>query len=488
MRTYEQALAYLNSFVNYERQRTAPYSAETLNLDRMRALLERLGNPQHAYPTIHIAGTKGKGSTAAMIESILHAVGRRTGLYTSPHLHTFRERMRVSGEPISRESLAALVDEVEPHVASVEGITWFEIVTALGFLHFARSAIDAGVIEVGLGGRFDATNVITPLVAVITSLSLDHTAWLGNTLEQIAFEKAGIIKPGVPVVSAPQEPEALAVLERIAAERRAPLIVVGRDVRVERGAWGLDSQEFTVEASSDLMRGLSGPPFLAKTTFHIPLPGAHQVVNAAVAVTALAVVSLNRSRLLPPAARDYPAAKCGGLSSAASRKSDLLSLDTLSIDTAAVQTGLRNTHWPGRFEIARREPPLIFDGAHNADSAQKLASALEECFPGQRWMLIFGSSSDKDIAGMLDALLPLAARAIVTRARTSRAADVESIAQRVADRRRPVEIASSVHDAVQRAIALGEPTVVTGSLYIVAEAREAWLAHTRLPMPDRDAG
>lgn len=145
-------------------------------------------------------------------------------------------------------------------------------------------------------------------------------------------------------------------------------------------------------------------------------------------------------------------------------------------------------HWPGRFEIARREPPLIFDGAHNADSAQKLASTLEECFPGQRWTLIFGSSSDKDIAGMLDALLPLAERTIVTRARTSRAADVESIAQMVADRRHPVEIASSVHDAVQGAITLGEPAVVTGSLYIVAEAREAWLAHARLPMPDRDAG
>ena len=486
MRTYEQALAYLSLFVNYERQRTAPYSAETLNLERMRALLERLGNPQHAYPTIHIAGTKGKGSTAAMIESILRAAGRRTGLYTSPHLHTFRERMRVNGEPISRESLAALVDEVEPHVAGVEGITWFEIVTALGFLHFARSAIDAGVIEVGLGGRFDATNVITPLAAAITSLSLDHMAWLGNTLEEIAFEKAGIIKPGVPVVSAPQKPEALAVLERIAAERRAPLIVVGKDVRIERRAWGLDGQEFTVAASSALMRSLSGPPFLAKTAFHIPLPGAHQVVNAAVAVTTLAVVSLSRSQF-----RSDDFSRPGKEATKVATTSqirDRLSLETSPIDTAAIQTGLRNTHWLGRFEIARREPPLIFDGAHNADSAQLLASALEEYFPGKRWTLVFGSSSDKDIAGMLDALLPLTERAIVARARTSRAADVELIAQWVADRRRPVEIASSVQDAMRNAITSGAPTIVTGSLYIVAEAREAWLAHAGLPMPDRDAG
>jgi dihydrofolate synthase/folylpolyglutamate synthase len=493
VRTYEQALAYLNSFVNYERQRTVPYSAESLNLDRVRALLERLGNPQHAYPTIHIAGTKGKGSTAAMIESILRAAGYRTGLYTSPHLHTFRERMRVSGESISRESLAALVDEAEPHIASVEGITWFEIVTALGFLHFARSAIDAGVIEVGLGGRFDATNVITPLVAVITSLSMDHVAWLGDRLEQIAFEKAGIVKPGAPVVSAPQKPEALAVLERIAAERRAPLIVVGRDVRVERRVWGLEDPELIVEASSDWMRGFSGPPLLAKTAFHIPLPGAYQVVNAAVAVTALAVVSLSKSEIARrglPNPRFWPAPGRGirgpGFGNPGQANSDRLSLDTFLIDTAAVQTGLRNTRWPGRFEIARRKPPLIFDGAHNADSAQKLASTLEECFPGRRWTLIFGSSSDKDIAGMLDALLPLAERAIVTRARSSRAADVESIAQMVANRRHPVEIASSVHDAVQRAITRREPAVVTGSLYIVAEAREAWLAHAGLPLPDRD--
>jgi len=459
VRTYEQALAYLNRFINYERQRQAPYSAETLSLDRMRALLDRLGEPQLAYATIHIAGTKGKGSTAAMIESILRSAGRRTGLYTSPHLHTFRERIRVCGEPISRESFAALVEEVEPHAASVEGVTWFEIVTALGFLHFARSAIDAGVIEVGLGGRFDATNVITPRAAVITPLSLDHMAWLGNTLEQIAFEKAGIIKRGVAVVSAPQKPEALAVLERIAAERHAPLILVGRDVEVKRGAWGLDGQALTVEASSDRMRGLvadqpAGSPLLAQTAFHIPLPGAHQVVNAAAAIAAVAIARMGT----PP------------------------------IDADAVQAGLRNVRWPGRFEIARRAPPLVFDGAHNVDSAQKLASALKEYFPDKRWTLIFGSSSDKDIAGMLDALLPLAERVIVTRARTSRAADVESMAEAASPYRHPVEIAPGVPAAVERALALGAPAVVTGSLFVVAEAREAWLAQAGLPAPDRDTG
>ena len=459
MRTYEQALAYLNRFINYERQRQAPYSAETLNLDRMRALLDRLGKPQQACATIHIAGTKGKGSTAAMIESILRAAGRRTGLYTSPHLHTFRERIRVCGEPISREAFAALVDEVEPHVAGVEGVTWFEIVTALGFLHFARSGIDAGVIEVGLGGRFDATNVITPRAAVITSLSMDHMAWLGSTLEQIAFEKAGIVKQGVPVVSAPQQPEALAVLERIAAERRAPLILVGRDVAVKRGAWGLDGQEFTVEASSDWMRSQvadrpAGSPLLAETAFCIPLPGAHQVVNAAAAIAAVTIAQ----RGAPP------------------------------IDTDAVRTGLRNVRWPGRFEIARRAPPLVFDGAHNVDSAQKLAAALEEYFPGERWTLVFGASADKDIAGMLGALAPIAARVVLARAGTPRAAGVESMAEAASPCRCPVEIAPGVRAAVERALALDAPAVVTGSLFVVAEAREAWLAQAGLPTPDRDTG
>jgi len=274
MRTYAQALAYLNRLINYERSRPPVYSADHLNLERMRALLARLGHPHQAYPTIHIAGTKGKGSTAAMIDAILRAAGYRSGLYTSPHLHTFRERIRVSGEPIAPEAFALLLDQLEPHLAAVEGVTWFEAVTALGFLHFARSHVAIGVIEVGLGGRFDATNVLTPLVSVITSLSLDHMAWLGDTLDQIAFEKAGIIKPGVPVVSAPQKPEALAVLERIAAERGSPLTVIGRDVEYTpapgKGSEG-EGETFSLQHSA----------------FRVALPGRHQIDNAALAITAI---------------------------------------------------------------------------------------------------------------------------------------------------------------------------------------------------------
>jgi dihydrofolate synthase/folylpolyglutamate synthase len=206
MRTYPEALAYLNQYINYERTQPQRYAPETLSLARVNRLLDRLGRPDRAYRSIHIAGTKGKGSTAALIESCLRAAGYRTGFYTSPHLHTFRERMRVNNEYIRREEFGQLVDELEPHLNAVEGVTWFEVVTTLAFLFLARAQIDVAVLEVGLGGRFDATNVVTPIVSVITSLSMDHMNLLGNTIEQIAFEKAGIIKPHVPVVSAPQVP------------------------------------------------------------------------------------------------------------------------------------------------------------------------------------------------------------------------------------------------------------------------------------------
>jgi len=459
MRTYAQALDYLEQFINYERQRSAPYSPETLSLDRVHDLLKRLGDPHRAYPTIHVAGTKGKGSTCAMIESILRAAGCRTGLYTSPHLHTFRERMRVCGELISREAFAALVDEIEPHVAAAPGLTWFEIVTALGFLHFARSRIDIGVIEVGLGGRFDATNVITPQVSVITSLSLDHTAWLGDTLDKIAFEKAGIIKPGVPVVSAPQKPEALAVIERIATERGAPLTVIGRSENspsrpVRRFASGArQARLHPLKRASDTQKHQeNGESFtLRGKAFHVPLRGRHQIDNAVLAIAAVRQAK------------------------------------GFSIGDETIRRGLNQVEWPGRFEIARGDPPLVFDGAHNVDSALRLVATLEEVFPDRRWTLVFGASSDKDIAGILDALLPCVERAVVTRARSVRAANLESIAQQIAERGKPVEIAPSVAQALARILDSTTPVVVTGSLYIVAEAREAWLDQAGLPMPERDA-
>ena len=243
---YNQALDYLYSFIDYSLKKAAELAKAEFKLERMFALLEMLGNPQDAYPTLHVAGTKGKGSTSALMAWGLSANGYKTGLYISPHLQDFAERIQIDGKPIAHDELARLVEEMKPFVAQVPQLTTFEITTALGFLYFARQKVDAAVIEVGLGGRLDATNVITPRVSVITSLSYDHMAVLGNTLTLIAGEKAGIIKPGVPVVSAPQADEALTVLERISAERGSPMTLVGRDIEFEAREHSLDGQSLTI--------------------------------------------------------------------------------------------------------------------------------------------------------------------------------------------------------------------------------------------------
>ncbi len=231
---YEKVLDTLYSYINLEQKAIDRYQASKMDSERPRQLLELLNNPHQQYPTIHIAGTKGKGSVAAMCTAVLAATGYRVGLYTSPHLRDFRERIRIvsTEDPeghISKGDFVTIMDEVQQQLDEVPGVTWFEIVTAVAFRYFAKEKVDIAVIEVGLGGRLDATNVLVPLVSVITSLSLDHTYLLGNTLEQIAGEKGGIIKPGVPVVTAPQRQEALARLEAIAAERGSPICVIGRD-------------------------------------------------------------------------------------------------------------------------------------------------------------------------------------------------------------------------------------------------------------------
>lgn len=451
MRTYSEALTYLNQFISYERQQPVKYSPDTLNLDRVHALLDRLGRPDRSFRAIHVAGTKGKGSTSVMIASCLRAAGYRTGLYTSPHLHTFRERMRVNDELISREDFARLVDEIEPHVEAVAGITWFEIVTALAFLHFAQFGIEVAVVEVGLGGRFDATNVLTPLVSVITPLSMDHMNLLGNTLEQIAFEKAGIIKRRVPVVSAPQQPEAFDVLRRVARFRATTVTLVGRDMLFEPVSASFSGQTFAMQAQAGAVAP-AAKLSLHRDQFEIPLLGAHQIVNAATAITALQVANEHG----------------------------------LTISDEAIRAGLLNVQWPGRLEILNREPLLVVDGAHNGDSAQQLASALREFFHHDQWTLIIGISADKDLPAILDALLPIAARVIVTRARSVRAADVETLSRRVADRGVAPTSTVDVADALEIALANQSPIIITGSLFTVADARIAWLKRSGGPLPEGD--
>ncbi|MBN1314086.1 MAG: hypothetical protein JXA42_01415, partial [Anaerolineales bacterium] len=239
---YQQALEYIYSFTDYEVKPQNRYSPDVMDPTRPLRLLELLGNPHLAYPTIHIAGTKGKGSVAAICASVMQSAGLRTGLYTSPHLQEFNERIQLDGIPISAAEMVDTIELVRPAVAQIEGITTFEVVTALAFLYFKNCKVDVAVIEVGLGGRLDATNVVQPLVSIITSLSYDHTYLLGNTLAEIAAEKGGIIKPGIPVVSAAQVDEARIVLERLAREKSAPLTMVGRDWWFEMDGHGLGEQ------------------------------------------------------------------------------------------------------------------------------------------------------------------------------------------------------------------------------------------------------
>jgi len=458
MLTYPEALDYLYSFVDYSHARTYTYSAQTFDLARMVQLLELLGNPHTRCPALHLAGTKGKGSVAAMCASVLHAAGYRTGFYMSPHLQDFCERMQINGEFIPQEAVAEIVDGMRPAVERVPGLTTFELTTALAFQYFARDpeGVDVAVIEVGLGGRLDATNVITPLVSAITSLSYDHTSLLGNTLAEIAGEKAGIVKPGVPVVSAPQKEEALEVLERIAAERGAPLTLTGRDWLFRPVAHSLEAQTFEIWSAEE-QRQLNALRAQGRTLnwkplkLEIPLLGQHQMENGAVAYAALMAL---RERGLP-------------------------------ISPDAIREGLRSLRWPGRFEILSRRPYLVVDGAHNRDSAQKLAAALDEYFAGRRVTLIFGASSDKDVAGMFAELLPRVAHAIMTQAIHPRAGDPEELTKlaRDAQANLGVEVVSPVAQAVERALQLSAPEDVVlacGSLFVVAEVRTAWAERAKM--------
>src|SRR5215216_3869244 len=379
---YNQALDYLYSFVDYSLKHISELAKAEFNLDRMFALMEELGNPQAKYPIIHVAGTKGKGSVSALCASALQAAGYKTGLYTSPHLWDYVERIQINGEPISHQQMIDLVEEIKPAVAKIPKLTTFEITTALGFLAFAKNDVNATVIEVGLGGRLDATNIVTPKVSVITSLSYDHMAVLGNTLAKIAAEKAGIIKPGIPVVSAPQVEEALDVLERVANKKSCPFILVGKDVKFERLASSLDGQELTVSHQQPVV------------SLRIPLLGRHQVENAAIAYTAL---------------------KTSGI----------------SISDEAIQEGFAQVKWPARFDLLRREPPVIIDSAHNRDSARRLRETLDEYFPEIPVILIFCALEDKDIDGMLEELKPRLESVVATRADHPRAPSAEWTAEQV---------------------------------------------------------
>ena len=366
------------------------------------------------------------------LASALQAAGLRVGLYTSPHLLDYSERIRIDSDPISHADLAELVETIKPAVAHIPKLTTFEITTALGFLYFARQHVDTAVIEVGLGGRLDATNVVLPKVSVITSLSYDHTAVLGDTLPQIAREKAGIIKPGVPVVSAPQKDEALRVLVEVAAAHKAPFTLVGRDITCRSLQHSLNGQSLKVQSGLDVY------------SFTIPLLGAHQVQNAAVAVAALWALRPQR----------------------------------VGIPDSAIEQGFARVEWPARFQVVRRDPPIVFDSAHNQDSFSRLRQALDDYFPGRQVYLIFGASEDKNIPGMFAEIKPRVRRMFITKSFHPRALDPEIIGNLAGEAGIPYEISPSVAEAFARALELSEKdgsiVLSAGSMFVTAEVMAAW--------------
>jgi dihydrofolate synthase/folylpolyglutamate synthase len=440
--TYRQALDWLFSFSDTER--TGAFTREPdENLSRERALLAALGNPQQAYRIAHIAGSKGKGSTSAILAAMLQATGQRVGLYTSPDLHTYRERIRIEGEPISEATLVTLVAQVREALARVDPavgpyITW-EVVTALAFLAFREAGVDSAVIEVGLGGRLDATSVVAPpalCVSAITSISYDHMAVLGDTLTMIAHEKAGIIKPGVPVYTSARDSEALAEIGRVASERGAPLTRIGLTHAADCAYTYALGRASATGQTFDVMT-----PTRAYRDLELPLLGEHQAQNAALAL-ALA--------------------------------------ESLGLGEAAIREGLRRVRWQGRMQVVAREPWRVVDGAHNADSLRALFAGLRRHFTFERLVLVFGAMADKDLDGMLHEIACAhVATVVATAAQRARAIDPITLGARVAEAA-PVTIytARDTASALARAQTLADPRdliCVAGSLYLAAEALR-WFA------------
>lgn len=433
--TYDDAIAYLLTFADFER--TGDFH-ERPDLAPMLALLAALGDPHTGRPTIHITGSKGKGSVAAMVESCLRAASYTTGLYTSPHLHSYCERVRVDCTPVTEADFASLtevvsraVDEITPELGGRRLVT-FDFLTAMGFLAFRDRRVDVQVIEVGLGGRLDSTNVFeTKEAAVFTPISLEHTAILGDTAEQIARDKAGIITPGCAVVLAPQpSPEAAAIVREAEAGAAGHLIDVAQDYSWSVSEHGLHGQVVRIERAEGTVEA------------RIPLIGAHQAENAA---TAVATLDAFRTRT------------------------------DLSVSDAGIVTGLAAVSWPARMEVLREHPLVIADGAHNRESAGRLVEALREYAGAERATFIVGTLADKDISALAGEIAPVAERVIATRSRHPRAIESARVAEAFEALGVPVETESSVAAAVDNAMAATPPSgliCLVGSLFIAAEGRE----------------
>jgi dihydrofolate synthase / folylpolyglutamate synthase len=404
-----------------------------LGLDNVKELLHRLGDPQEEFRSVHIAGTNGKGSVSAMLASILRAQGYRTGLYTSPHMVDFRERILTDGKMIEEGELARLATEVKGQWDEMERTTgqtptFFEATTAMAFLHFADRGVEEGVIEVGMGGRLDATNVISPDCTVITNISLEHTQYLGDTLSSIAGEKAGIIKPGVPVVTAVEQAEALEVIKQMALSKRATVRVVGNDIAYRLVSSTLDGILIEIGNLPSLVR--------------VPLLGAYQAVNAATAYAA-AIELEGRG---------------------------------VHIEEKAIIAGLQNVQWPGRLQLIKGRPTIILDASHTPEGARKVALEVNKLFD-RDLTLVIGVLSDKDLNGVVGPFARISSRAIATSPATNRAYPADAVAQALNRYLGDVEIEPNVHNAMNRATEISQADgviLVTGSIYTIGEAR-TWL-------------
>lgn len=406
-------------------------------LETEHALLARLGHPEQGLAIIHVAGTNGKGSVCSMLEAVLRRAGLKTGLYTSPHLIRFNERIRINGRCVTDETLASLIPWVDKQAQETtarpggQEITFFEFTTALAFECFKRERVDVVVLETGMGGRLDATNVITPLVSVITGVSLEHTDYLGKDIPSIAAEKGGIIKPGRPVVIGPLTDEALPVIQRLAQERQARLIRAQDIVSVKRKSQNLDGQQVGVESDSSSYGRL-----------RCPLIGRHQLENMGIAVAALEVL------------RD----ECG-----------------LPVTPRSVKEGLEIVRWPGRCQVLSKDPVTILDGAHNPEGAHILSQVLHELVKGQPVGLVTGMCGDKDLDGFLRALAGRIRRMWAVPLKTERGLPPEAIAARAHIVECPVAI-SSVPDALREAsawaVANRGTVCIAGSLYLAGEVLE----------------
>ena len=414
---------------------------QKFGLENIATLSAALGDPHRAVKCAHIAGTNGKGSTAAMLESIARAAGLRTGLYTSPHLERVNERIRIDGEDVSDDDFAAAWSKVHTAIESLMASgklaahpTYFECVTAMAFLIFAEKKVDIAVYEVGLGGRLDSTNIVTPKVCIITSIDLDHESFLGNSIAQIAWEKAGIIKPGIPVVSAAERMEAREVIAARCRELDAPLMEIDTAFRVKI-ANTIEGQYSAVAAP----RRATGP----NLNIDPPLPGRFQVRNALAAASA--------ARIL---------AQRGFL-----------------ISDEAIERGIRSVRWPGRLEKLSDRPAVYLDGAHNPAGARELVKFWEENFANRRIYLVYGTVRDKAVDEIANLLFPRAEKVILTAPRQPRAISVDVLAEMTADLARSVIIEPDPQSALERAIELAAPDDVvfaTGSLYLVGEWRGYW--------------